>query len=121
MRKSFIMFSVLACVLSFSLAVNSFASEGNQMKGSPMMEEKGDVGIDGHCPVCISKGMVVKGSPKFSTEYKGKIYYFPGFEQQKTFINDPEAYIAGLEKKYKELKEKSKGSEMQKGSSNKGS
>jgi len=111
MKKLKIVLTILACVLSFSPAANTFASEGNQMKGSPMMEEKGSIGIDGHCPVCISKGMVVKGSPKFSTEYKGKVYYFPGFEQQKMFINDPETYLANLEKKYKELKEQSMGSE----------
>lgn len=110
MSKLKIVLTVFACVLSLSLAANSFASEGDQMKGSSMSDEKASVAIDGFCPVCISKGMVVKGKPKFSTEYKGKVYYFPGFEQQKMFINDPESYIADLEKKYKELKEKSQGS-----------
>ncbi|PIQ90016.1 MAG: hypothetical protein COV72_00090 [Candidatus Omnitrophica bacterium CG11_big_fil_rev_8_21_14_0_20_42_13] len=121
MRKLRIVLTVFACVLSLSLVANTFASEGNQMKGSAMADEKASVAIDGYCPVCITNGMYVKGSPKFSTEYKGKIYHFPGFDQQKMFINDPDTYIAGLEKKYKELKEQSKGSDMQKGPHKKGS
>ena len=121
MRKLRIVLTVFACILNFSLAANTFASEGDQMKGSSMADEKAGVAIDGYCPVCITNGMYVKGSPKFSTEYKGKIYHFPGFDQQKMFITDPEAYIAGLEKKYKDLKEQSKGADTQKGSYNKGS
>jgi len=121
MRKFKIVLTVLACVLSLGLAANSFASEGNQMKGRAMADEKASAGIDGYCPVCITNGKYIKGNPNFSTEYKGKTYYFPGFDQQKMFINDPETYITGLEKKYQELKEQSKEADMPKGSYHKGS
>ena len=96
--------------------VSSFAAEGSHMDGSHMEEGKADVAIDGYCPVCITKGKYMKGNPKFSTGYKGKVYYFPGFDQQKMFINDPEAYIQNLEKKYMDLKMQSEGSPKAEGS-----
>ncbi len=133
MKKLNIILSIAVFVLGFSFAANSFASEGDQMKGSPMAEEKGsqmkgsamaekkgDVAIGGYCPVCILGGKYVKGDSKFSTEYKGKTYYFPGAEQQEKFVNDPETYVADIEAKYEALKAKSeaseKGSGMDKGS-----
>jgi YHS domain-containing protein len=114
------LFIALAFALS-SGVVYSFAAEGSHMEGdmmdgSHMEAGKADVAIDGYCPVCITKGKYVKGSPKFSTEYKGKVYYFPGFDQQKMFINDPETYIMDLEKKYQDLKKQAEGSPMMKDS-----
>lgn len=111
----------LLVALIFALssgAISSFAAEGSHkdMDGSHMEAGKADVAIDGYCPVCITKGKYMMGNPKFSTEYKGKVYYFPGFDQQKMFINDPEAYIQNLEAKYKELKMQAEGSHKAEGS-----
>lgn len=109
----------LFVALIFALSsgvVSSFAAEGSHMEGSNMEMDKVDVAIDGYCPVCITKGKYMKGNPKFSTEYNGKVYYFPGFDQQKMFINDPEAYIQNLEKKYMDLKMQSEGSHKAEGS-----
>lgn len=111
------LFVALIFALSFGVA-SSFAAEGSHMDmdGSHMETGNASVAIDGYCPVCITKGKYMKGNPKFSTEYKGKVYYFPGFDQQKMFINDPEAYIQNLEKKYMDLKMQSEGSHKAEGS-----
>ena len=116
-RVSLSLFVALVFALS-SGVVSSFAAEGSHMEmdGSHMEMGKADVAIDGYCPVCITKGKYMKGNPKFSTEYKGKVYYFPGFDQQKMFINDPEAYVQNLEKKYMDLKMQAEGSNMPEGS-----
>jgi YHS domain-containing protein len=111
----------LLVALIFALSsgvVSSFVAEGSHMDmdGSHMEEGKAMVAIDGFCPVCITKGKYMKGNPKFSTEYKGKVYYFPGFDQQKMFINDPEDYIQNLEKKYMDLKMQAEGSPKAEGS-----
>ncbi|MGE0267913.1 MAG: hypothetical protein AB7S78_05620 [Candidatus Omnitrophota bacterium] len=116
-RVGLSIFVALIFALS-SGVVSSFAAEGSHMDmdGSHMEMGKADVAIDGYCPVCITKGKYMKGNPKFSTEYKGKVYYFPGFDQQKMFVNDPEAYIQNLEKKFMDLKMQSEGSPKAEGS-----
>lgn len=116
MRKVWLsLFTALIFALSFGV-VPSLAAEGSHMEGSHMDAGKADVAIDGHCPVCISGGKVVGGNKNFATEYKGKVYYFVGFDQQKMFINDPEQYIANLEKKYQDLKMQAEGSPKAEGS-----
>jgi len=115
MKKLGILLSVLVFTLSLSLTATAFASEGNEMKGSPMVEGKAGVAINGYCPVCITKGKYVRGDSKFSTLYKGKVYHFPGFNQQKMFINDPEAYLDGLEAKYRALKANPQGTKKKSG------
>lgn len=111
-RISLSLFVALVFALS-SGVVSSFAAEGSHMdmdgshmEGSHMDKDMGNVAIGGHCPVCIMHGQDAMGNPHFATEYKGKIYYFVGFDQQKEFLNNPEKYIQGLEKKYKEVEEK---------------
>ena len=118
MKRSNILLIALVFALGFSFSSSSYAAEGSHMDtdGSHMEMGKTDVAIDGYCPVCITKGKYMKGNPKFSTEYKGKVYYFPGFDQQKMFVNDPEAYIQNLEKKYMDLKMQSEGSPKAEGS-----
>jgi len=111
MKKiSLTLFAALALALSSASGI-SFAERGSHMEGHDM-KGHGEVAIDGHCPVCVTKGKVVMGSKNFATEYNGKVYYFPGIEQQKMFVNNPEAYLDGVKEKYKELKMKSGGSGM---------
>lgn len=113
MKKLSIFLIALVFALSFGLVSSSYAAEGSHMmEGSHMEGGHGAAAIDGHCPVCIVKGKIVDGNSNFATEYKGKLYYFVGFDQQKMFINDPETYIANLEKKYSDLKAKGEGSHM---------
>jgi YHS domain-containing protein len=64
---------------------------------------KPEVAISGFCPVCVLKGAAVKGSDNYVTEYKGKIYKFAGFDQQKMFIEDPETYTTDLDAKFRQL------------------
>ncbi len=111
MKKLSVFLIALVFVLSLGFISSSYAAEGSHMEGS-----HGKVAIDGHCPVCIIGGKVVDGNKNFATEYKGKVYYFVGFDQQKMFINDPEKYIANLEKKYQDLKTKGEGSHKAGGS-----
>lgn len=116
MKRTILTLFVASMVaLSFGV-ISSFAAEGSHMEGSHMDVAQADVAIDGHCPVCIIGGKVVGGNKNFATEYKGKAYYFVGFDQQKMFINDPEKYIANLEEKYQDLKTKSEGSHKAEGS-----
>lgn len=67
-------------------------------------QEKTETAIGGFCPVCVIKGMAMKGSDNFVTVYKGKLYKFAGFEQQKMFLDNPEMFTNGLEEKYEQLK-----------------
>ena len=110
MKRSNIL--LIALVLALGFSSSAYAGEGSHMEDGSMKAGKGEVAIDGYCPVCITMGKYVKGDPQFSTEYKGKVYYFPGFDQQKMFINDPETYIAKLEMKYQDLKKQTEGSGM---------
>ncbi len=118
----------LGGALALALAGTAGASGGHEMKrmGKP------GVAMDGLCTVCLAKGKVVKGSPRFVTEYKGKLYFFASFASQKAFLNDPEKVLAGAAKKYEDLKGKMgemkqhmememKGSGMHQGSGMKGS
>ena len=91
------------------------------MKGSSMSDEKASVAIDGFCPVCVASEMYVKGSSNFSTEYKGQVYYFPGIEQQKMFLENPEKFTQDIVKKYLKLKEKHQNTSMQGSGGYKGS
>ena len=116
MKKAGVILIALVFVLSLGFISSSYAAEGSYMEGSHMEGSQGKVAIDGHCPVCIIGGKVVDGNKNFATEYKGKVYYFVGFDQQKMFINDPETYIANLEKKYQDLKRQAEGSHMDEGS-----
>ena len=109
-KVSLSLFVALIFALSFGV-MSSFSAEGSHMEGSHKMMEgshmdMGNVAIDGHCPVCIMHGKDAMGSPHFATEYKGKVYYFVGFDQQKEFLMDPEKHVQGLEKKYKEMEGK---------------
>ena len=103
-RVGLSLFVALIFALSFGV-VSSFAAEGSHMEmdGSHMDKGMGNVAIGGHCPICIMHGEDVMGNPHFVTEYKGKVYYFVGFDQQKEFLMNPEKYVQGLEKKYKEV------------------
>lgn len=74
-----------------------------------------DVAISGFCPVCVVNGMKVEGSDHFVTEYKGKVYRFAGFKQQKMFFESPDTYTKDIERKYMELEAKG-GSQMGEGS-----
>lgn len=81
-----------------------------------MEEGKIEDGINGFCPICIFKGKYMAGNDNFITTYKGKRYKFVGIDQQKKFIDDPEKYVAGLEQKYKELKDAAMSGQEMKGS-----
>ena len=117
MKKLTVFLIAMLFVANVNLATNAFASRGNQMKGSPAAQKAETVAMNGYCPVCITKGKYVQGTSKFSTAYKGKIYHFPGFKQQKAFINDPENYLQNVEEKYKKLKGQAAHKGSDKGSS----
>jgi len=74
-----------------------------QMKGSPSKKDDTETALSGYCPVCLLDDALVEGKSNFVTEYKGKVYRFAGFEQQKKFLDDPEKYIQGAKKKLNEL------------------
>lgn len=106
MKRLNIVLIALVFGLSFCLISSSYAAEGS----------RGKAAIDGYCPVCITKGMYGKGNSNFATEYKGRVYYFAGLDQQRIFINDPEIYTANLEKKYDHLKMKAEVTHKEEGS-----
>ncbi|MDE2026975.1 MAG: hypothetical protein KGJ11_00360 [Candidatus Omnitrophica bacterium] len=90
-------------VLTFSpQAVRAQGVEDSQDKinnGSPEATEA----INGFCPVCLINGKKVKGKDNFTTEYKGKVYKFAGFDQQKMFLADPDKYVTDLDAKFNAL------------------
>ena len=109
------------------------------MKGEAMMEEGGKmmkegeamekemaeavVAIEGYCPVSITKGKFIKGSPEFIVEHEGKTYYFVSEELRQHFIVDRGQFLHALEDKFMKLKEEAmkeeamkSGGEMMKGS-----
>lgn len=105
---------IAGIVLSTGLMGNVYAADmmkdSGMMKDDAMMADNGmmktNEAIGGFCPVCVIHGKMMKGSDNFVTLYQGKIYKFPGIEQQKMFLEDPQAYTKDLEMKYKALMNK---------------
>ena len=55
------------------------------------------VGLDGYCPVCITKMKKwVKGDPSIRAIYDGKTYHFPSKDARTTFQQDPAQYVPVL-------------------------
>ena len=53
--------------------------------------------MDGFCPVTFeSKGVWVRGSFQYQTEYKGKLYLMAGAKEKREFEDDPEGYVPAL-------------------------
>lgn len=75
----------------------------DSMMGDMKNDSKAEVAISGFCPVCVIHGMMNKGSDNFTTEYNGKVYKFPGIEEQKAFVNNPEEFTKDVEMKFKEM------------------
>lgn len=51
------------------------------------------VGLQGYCPVCIvNLKKWVKGTQRFTADYDGVRYYFPGEEQKQAFLEAPAKY-----------------------------
>ena len=64
---------------------------------SPMRADRGNVGLQGYCPVCVIKMKKwVKGSPAVQANYDGKTYYFPAADQRAMFLADPAKYVPAL-------------------------
>lgn len=50
--------------------------------------------LQGHCPVAyFDAGEPMKGDPRFSSQYQGKLYYFVNEEVKRKFDQNPEKYI----------------------------
>lgn len=99
--------SLLALILGVLFVVPAVSRADMMDKGRDKMgteSTKAETAINGFCPVCVIHGMAMKGSDHFVTEYKGKLYKFVGFKEQKMFIEDPEQYIKDLDVKFQELK-----------------
>ena len=100
------------------MCLSPVLSHAQMMKGESMMHDKmmtmdnmkqemdAPTAIGGFCPVCLIHGMSMKGNTNYITTYKGKKYMFPGFEQQKAFIDNPEEYTKDIEMKYKQMMKK---------------
>ena len=53
-----------------------------------------EVEIEGYSPVSyFTKGIAEKGSPRFSSKYRGKTYHFTSQEQIDMFSADPEHFV----------------------------
>jgi len=77
-------------------AVDGGASSG-QATGSANRRPELPVGLQGYCPVClIEMRQWVKGDRRFTVEYDGRRYYFPGAEQAEMFKQDPLKYVPVL-------------------------
>ena len=103
--RGFLAVFLVVCGMVAAAPVASYADMENQaaMMGNMQEDSKAQTAISGFCPVCVIHGMAMKGSNNFVTEYKGKVYKFVGLKEQKMFIENPEAYIKGLEAKFQEL------------------
>jgi YHS domain-containing protein len=56
-----------------------------------------EVALGGNCPVCvIEMKKWMKGDTRFSAQYDGKTYLFPGEEQRMMFLNNPAKYVPAL-------------------------
>jgi len=103
--KSIVLLSALTLgLLSVVPAISRADMMDKGMGDMAMANEKAETAIKGFCPVCVIHGMVMKGSDHFVTEYKGKVYKFAGFNEQKTFIENPEEYTKDLDAKFQQLK-----------------
>ena len=91
-------------VMSPLISYADMKGKDGQTMNSMKDNNKTKVAISGYCPVCVIHGMAMKGKDHFVTEYKGKVYKFVGFNEQKTFIENPEEYTKDLEMKFQQLK-----------------
>ena len=102
--KSVLSLMVLTMGLISAVPAISRADMGDKGMGDiGMANEKAELAINGYCPVCVIHGMANKGNDNFVTVYKGKLYKFAGFDQQKMFIDNPETYTKDLEAKFSQM------------------
>lgn len=60
----------------------------------PQRYASADVAEKGFCPHCRNmRGLLVRGSPKYSTTVAGLRYYFPDPEHREAFRADPDKYL----------------------------
>lgn len=60
---------------------------------NPEKYENADVAFSGQCAVCrVEMNQDVAGKPEFAAFYRSVRYLFPGDEQRKTFLANPEKY-----------------------------
>lgn len=94
---------ILGIVAAAPIVAHAGMKSQTAMMGDMKEDSKAQTAISGFCPVCVIHGMAMKGSNNFVTEYKGKVYKFAGFNEQKMFIENPEEYITDLEIKFQQL------------------
>ncbi len=64
-------------------------------KSDPQKYASIDLALGGICAVCkLEMGEDVPGKPAWTTWFQGMRYQFPGEEQQKMFLSDPQKYQA---------------------------
>lgn len=64
-------------------------------RADPAKYADSDLALGGNCAVCrVEMGREVKGKPEFATHYNGLRYLFPGGEQRKMFLANPQKYAA---------------------------
>jgi YHS domain-containing protein len=94
----------IAVSLFFLSPVLTFAQVNSQGESLTDTSSTSDYAVDGYCPVCIMKGDLVKGNPKYTATYKGKKYMFDTNEDKKMFQQNPDLYTQGLDLKYQQMK-----------------
>ncbi|QDV21901.1 hypothetical protein [Aureliella helgolandensis] len=68
-----------------------------RIQGSGTTQGQSQVALGGYCPVCvIDMKKWVQGDPRFSVSQDGKTYLFPGEEQRRSFLNNPNKYTPAL-------------------------
>jgi len=56
-----------------------------------------NVALEGYCPVCVVEMKKwVRGDARFAARFDGRVYYFPGEEQQQMFLANPVKYTPVL-------------------------
>ncbi|MEM7476832.1 MAG: hypothetical protein AAF483_17755 [Planctomycetota bacterium] len=69
------------------------ADQKAKFMANPKKYENADLAFGGMCSVCrVEMQKEVAGKTDFGTVYKGKRYYFPGADQLKMFVAQPEKY-----------------------------
>lgn len=107
--KTKLLLTAVIAIAVLTLLPHTVRAENMEGSKGMMMDDKShgasEVAIHGFCPVCVLEGEKVRGNDHFITEYKGKVYKFAGFDQQKMFLDNPEKYTEDLDAKFNALKD----------------
>jgi len=70
------------------------AKSDRETTSEPGSEPAVEPALDGYCPACyLLDKKAVKGTPEFSSTFRGRVYYHTSAERKAAFDTDPDKYL----------------------------